>query len=167
MAELVVGENSYISLDEANSLVENNYISFSDEYKFWSSLSDNDKAVMVLNATNLITDDTFLWKGVRADSEQNLVFPRKLENDDIIEFSDKMKIGLIELVMRMNATNFNKFGQLIKNGISSFSDGAGMSVKFVDNIVNKISGKNSVDRIPVDIFNKYFIEYTWLVFYGG
>lgn len=167
MAELVVGENSYISLDEANSLVENNYTSFSDEYKFWSSLSDNDKTVLVLNGTNLISDDTFLWKGVRVDSEQSLVFPRKLENGDIIGFSDKMKIGLIELVMRMNATNFSKFAKLIHNGISSFSDGAGMSVKFVDNIVNKISGKNSVDRIPVDIFNKYFIEYTWLVFYGG
>lgn len=167
MAELVVGENSYISLDEANSLVENNYTSFSDEYKFWSSLSDNDKTVLVLNGTNLISDDTFLWKGVRADSEQNLVFPRKLENGDIIGFSDEMKIGLIELVMRMNAMNFNKFGQLLMHGISSFSDGAGMSIKFVDNIVNKISGKNSVDRIPVDIFNKYFIEYTWLVFYGG
>ena len=123
--------------------------------------------MLVLNGTNLISDDTFLWKGVRVDSEQSLVFPRKLENGDIIGFSDKMKIGLIELVMRMNATNFSKFAKLIHNGISSFSDGAGMSVKFVDNIVNKISGKNSVDRIPVDIFNKYFIEYTWLVFYGG
>lgn len=121
MAELIKNENSYVSLEEANALVENSYISSSDEYKWWNTLSDSDKAVLVLNSTRMLNNDVLCgWRGARLDEVQSLSFPRKLKNGTIVEWTSAMSGGLIELLFEVNKSSYSEYGRLRKEGIASY-----------------------------------------------
>lgn len=161
MASVVVGVNSFISLEEANNIIGDNYISTSDTAVWWSGLSDSDKAVCLISATNIINSEQWFWIGKRVDENQSLVFPRlDVENNKEYNINDTFKLGIIKLMIKNNEASLNDMYKLIKTGITSFSDGGGMSVKFGDDIVKKSSLKSSSDVIPDDIFRTYFIEYS-------
>lgn len=161
MASVVVGVNSFISLEEANNIIGDNYISTSDTAVWWSGLSDSDKAVCLISATNIINSEQWFWIGKRVDENQSLVFPRlDVENNKEYDINDTFKLGIIKLMINNNETSLNDMYKLIKSGITSFSDGGGMSVKFGDDVVKKSSLKSSSDVIPDDIFRTYFIEYS-------
>lgn len=164
MADLIVGKNSFISLDESNDIMSSNFLSSSDERVWWDGLTDDDKAVVVLKAVNMLNNDKWFWLGQKIDTEQTLVFPRKLKNGDIIDIDFDFKIGLIKLIINQNQSQFNKYDELISKGVASFSDGGGMSLKFCDSVVNKKVNETSSDMIPDDIFKSYFIKYTHLSF---
>ena len=163
MNSLVVGKNSFIGLEEADEIIKNTYTSFDTEYKFWTELSDEDKTVLMIRGTRLLNSDRFLWKGQRVDKNQSLVFPRKLNNGRIIEFNSNMKVGLLELIIKLEISKTNDLSVLKSSGITSYSDGAGMSIKFDNSISSKsIDGFNG-SGIPLNIFNTYFKLYTMIV----
>ena len=162
MAELIVGVNSYMTLEEVNSLVNGIYVSSDDCKVWWDGLNDSDKGVVVSRATSYINDDDQMgWIGERVDNSQNLSFPRVLNNNDTINFDTNMKMGLIELMMYLNNNKMSETASMISNGISSFSDGGGMSIKFNDNAATVVnSGFNSYSSIMKRYFGKYSM-YIW------
>ena len=162
MAELIVGENSFICLDEANEIVNNNYTSFDSEYKFWTELNDSDKQVLLMQGTNLLNSDRFIWIGQRVKIDQPLVFPRKLRSGRIVEFGLDMKIGLVELVIKRQIAKSSDLDILKLSGVTSFSDGGGMSVKFDSTSESKNCGNFIGSEIPLGVFNTYFKRYTML-----
>lgn len=163
MAELIVGQNSFICLDEANEIVNNNYTSFDNEYKFWTELSDDDKRVLLIRGTSLLNSERFVWKGQRVKIDQPLTFPRKLRNGRIIEFGSDMKIGLLELIIKKQIAKSNELDILKLSGVTSFSDGGGMSVRFDSTSDSKNGGDFIGSDIPLSVFNTYFKMYTMLV----
>lgn len=162
MAELIVGVNSYMTLEEVNSLVNGIYVSTDDCKVWWDGLNDSDKGVVVSRATSYINDDDQMgWIGERVDNSQNLSFPRVLNNNDTINFDTNMKMGLIELMMYLNSNKMSETASMISQGIDSFSDGGGMSVKFNANAKDVItSGFNSYSSIMKRYFEKYSM-YIW------
>lgn len=162
MAELILGENSFVSLDEANEIVNNNYTSFDSEYKFWTELNDSDKQVLLMQGTNLLNSDRFIWIGQRVKIDQPLVFPRKLRSGRIVEFGLDMKIGLVELVIKRQIAKSSDLDILKLSGVTSFSDGGGMSVKFDSTSESKNGGDFIGSEIPLGVFNTYFKRYTML-----
>lgn len=163
MAQLVVGENSFISLSEANDIMSDNYMSTSKELTWWNGLSDSDKSVVVLSATNKLNNETLMWIGQRVDDNQSLAFPR-LDKRNGIEYDidSTFKLGIMELVINDNKALFNEFDKLKVSGVTSFADGGGMSIKFSENSVNKNVVENSNIGIPNNIFRTYFIKYSYL-----
>ena len=163
MASAVVGVNSFISVAEADEIMSDNYMSMSDEMAWWNGLSESDKAVVLIAATNKLNNEQLMWIGQRVDDNQSLSFPRlDVRNGIEYDIDSTFKLGILKLVINDNSAYFNDMSKLVKSGITSFSDGGGMSVKFSDDIVSKNSLKNSNIGIPNDIFRTYFIKYSYL-----
>ena len=71
---LEVGVNSYVTLEEANQIVADTFISTNELAIAWGNLSDNDKSA-VLNKSRQSIDNLKL-DGRRATTSQRLEFPR-------------------------------------------------------------------------------------------
>ena len=69
---ITVNSNSYVTLEEANSILELVFDSAE-----WSALTDEQKKVCLINATNKI--NMLFVKGEKLDSSQELIFPRDWE----------------------------------------------------------------------------------------
>ena len=73
---IVVNENSYISIADADTYMTNNYISTSTEYTTWNALTDANKEIYLKRATKRI--DRQIIRGAKALDTQTLEFPRAL-----------------------------------------------------------------------------------------
>lgn len=70
---LLVGENSFISLDEANEYISTHFVS-DDEYRTkWEGLSDEDKEVWLIRSTQALNNLKYMG---RKKGVQKLEFPR-------------------------------------------------------------------------------------------
>ena len=74
---ITVNTDTYISLEDADTYVEENYVSTSTEYTTWSALSNSDKEIYLKNSTKKI--DRGIYRGIKAVSTQTLEFPRALK----------------------------------------------------------------------------------------
>ena len=144
---LVVGENTYISLADAEAYFATRYNS-----ALWDAQDDPTKEVLLQSATRS-TDLYCVWSGEKTDEDQLLEFPRDDETeiptsietacceialamvaaDDVINSSDpslkKMKADVIEFtfVDKFTSTNdlYNDFvGRLLSPYCSAASSGA-------------------------------------------
>lgn len=163
MAQLVVGVNSFISLEEANNIIGDNYISTSDTAVWWSGLSDTDKAVCLISTTNIINSEQWFWIGKRVDENQSLVFPRlDVKNNKEYDINDTFKLGIIKLMINNNETSIDEYAKLISAGVTSYKI-KDCSVSFdVGTLANKKLGGFNKVGIPDDIFRTYFINYSHL-----
>lgn len=70
MADLIVGENSYVSVAEADTFFSN-YL-YSDT---WEATDEETKKKALITATSML-DINFIWWGIKTDPDQTLDFPR-------------------------------------------------------------------------------------------
>lgn len=160
---------SYMTVEQADSLVSELFISSDNEYKVWNALEQNDKQVLLNRASSkLIGENHFLWHGKKVDSTQELDFPR-LYKGKVIEFDKLMMIGLLNMLLREEIDKSSEYSDVRKEGIKKFSDGGGMSIEFSDNVItsatsgNSNSGLGGVNGVPYDIFKQYFIDKSFIV----
>ena len=71
---LVVGENSYVTLEEAEQIMGSSFISTDTAYQKWQTLPDSDKEVILMNSCRDINNLKF--EGRRRNVGQKLEFPR-------------------------------------------------------------------------------------------
>ena len=154
--EIVVGQNSYFSVAEADELIQ--YLPFNDSCrKLWESLDDeNKKTSIILSSTFLYDNDSMEYIGIKKDKEQNLQFPR-IYKDNEIDCPFYVKLGLLILGLSDISSNDSEEESLRKAGIKSFADGSGAKMEFIENFKN--THKNSIG-IDKDIWKKYFSEYS-------
>ena len=154
--ELIVGQNSYMTVAEADELIQ--YLPFNDSCrKLWESLDDeNKKTSIILSSTFLYDTDSMEYIGVKKDKEQNLQFPR-IYNDNEIECPFDIKLGLLVIGLLDISNNDSEEESLRKSGVKSFADGSGAKIDFVENF--KTTHENSVG-IDKDIWKRYFEKYS-------
>ena len=154
--EIVVGQNSYMTVAEADELIQ--YLPFNDSCrKLWESLDDeNKKTSIILSSTFLYDTDSMEYIGVKKDKEQSLQFPR-IHNDNEIDCPFYVKLGLLILGLLDISSNDSEEESLRKAGIKSFADGSGAKMEFVENF--KTTHVNSVG-IDKDIWKNYFEKYS-------
>lgn len=75
---LVVGTDSYVSLEEANVIASRSMMNSDKAYEKWLSLSDSDKEVLLRNSCRDI--NTLKFDGRRKNLSQILEFPREAYN---------------------------------------------------------------------------------------
>lgn len=164
MSQLVVGENSFISVAEADNIISDTYISISDERKFWDGLSTEDKSTLLIDATSKLNNEHWMWIGVPLNSDQSLVFPRQdNENYDTINIDNAFKRGLCELALFKCSTLMSENNKMLSAGITSYKI-KDCSVSFDSDAIKEFSSKNDTDDVPYAIFDKYFIHLTYLNF---
>lgn len=75
--DLKVGINSYVSLEEANTYIQEHYPDFSPEYTSWfnSGISEDNKKALLISSTSNI-DNLLRFRGRKCNVSQALQFPR-------------------------------------------------------------------------------------------
>lgn len=75
---IVIGENSYCAVKEADEYISGRYVASSEEYMTWMSLSNADKEVYMIRSTDALNTLRYIGRKVR--SKQTLSFPRTQYN---------------------------------------------------------------------------------------
>ncbi len=120
---LIVGTNSYVSLEDANTYFNERLYA-----EAWTSETDDDKkARALITATRKI--DRLIIKGVKADSDQTLQFPRSIYSEDTklwveeSEVSQSVKDAVCEEALAL-LKGIPKRVELQAQGVKSFSLGS-------------------------------------------
>lgn len=145
--ELTVGTNSYMSLEEADAIVENELLDTSNEYRDWNSLSENNKTKLIIKGTRTI--DSIPFRGVKYNISKvgELQWPR-LINNELVECPPEIKVALIRQVLRDYTNSSRQETQLQEMGVKSYSINKA-SISFGD--------KNST-KLDNGIYNDIYFE---------
>lgn len=157
--ELIIGVNSYMTIEQADNLVHMMYKSNSDEVKYWDALSDHDKAVDIINNTELFENNTFCWHGRKADVHQNMMWPRVLCDGSVIDFPLIMMKGIIANIMFNAEKQWNESAKLMDDGVKDYKI-KDASVSFFENSSNNKYNSLSNSDISKRVFITYFSEYS-------
>lgn len=113
---------SWVSLEEAEVIISNNFLSDDELLTKWQSLSNNDKEVLLRNSARAITD-AYKFVGRKAKAGQYLAFPRVL---------DVLPVGLAYTIYT---------SQYYDNGISgSYDIGEGLEEAALAQVINAVYG---------------------------
>ncbi len=153
--ELVVGQNSYMTVAEADEIIASRFISTSNERKLWNSLleEEEDKSILIITTTEKYDNNTMLYKGIKRDVEQALQFPRVIEGK-IVECPETIKVGLIMQCIKDLVADSSEEESLKNMGVKSFADGSGARIEFSDT-----STSNALN-IDNKIWKQYFSEWS-------
>ena len=144
---LTVGVNSYMSLEEADAIIENELLDSDEEYTLWNSLSDKNKEKLIVRGTRTV--DAIPFRGVKYNISKvgELQWPR-LINNELIECPPEVKIALIRQVLREYKNSSKQETQLQEMGVKSYSINKA-SISFGD--------KNST-KLDNGIYNDIYFE---------
>ena len=106
---LEVGTNTYVTLEEANSILEAVF-----DNQEWQSLTEEQKKICLVNAANKI--NLLTVKGDCLDSSQKLIFPRNWETT----VSDKVKMAQCYEALEICRYNYKREREM-NSGIVSRS----------------------------------------------
>lgn len=150
---IVVGQNSYMTVAEADLIVSSRFMSISKERKLWDSLSEEDKDILIVSTTEKYDNNTMMYKGVKKDTEQALQFPRVINNKEV-ECPEAIKAGLIMQCIKDLIADSSEEESLKNMGVKSFADGSGARIEFSD------TSTSNVINIDNKIWKQYFSDWS-------
>lgn len=128
---LMVGYDSYVTLEEANRIISENFTSSSQQRTKWNSMSDEDKECTLRNSCRAI--DSLDLAGRKSSSAQTLQFPRvqdrpvgygyrlfisQFEDNGLIEpDADNGGIGKVKIAQAINAA----YGAVYEDTVSAYN----------------------------------------------
>lgn len=122
---LVVGTNSYITVDEADQLITENYLSTDPLRVAWEALATGDKEVLLRRAAAQI--DRLPFTGRVADVNQKMAFPRKAVFNDSPEIPEEVKsaqaLQSVYYLDDANVTLATTRAELQRAGVTSYKLG--------------------------------------------
>ena len=149
--EFEIGINTYITLEEANSIIEDEFDTDSKEYTLWNELDDKGKKRLILKATRI--SEKLVYLGYRYDTCQTMAWPRNI-NFKKYEIPYEVKLGIIKQGLKDAIDKSTKEYKLKEHGIKRYAVN-GASVEFVDNVKD---GKIS-NGIYEDILYECFVRW--------
>ena len=124
----------------------------------WESLSEKDKKSLIISVTSDFDNDSLLYKGYKLEYNQQLQYPRSMNNGLIVGCPYSIKKGLLMQGLAEIVNSDDEEMQLIEKGVTSYKiKDASISLN-ADNIKNN---KNEVG-IYDDIWKKYFSNYSMI-----
>lgn len=117
MSTLVVGTNSYVTREEADTYIKTFYLSSDAVRVSWESLSPEDQEALL--ARSLLFIEMLPYVGFKSDPEQVLSFPRSGQKE-VPE--DVKRAQIIEAVSDFDEDTV-KYRSIRQNGIRSFTIG--------------------------------------------
>lgn len=160
---IVIGTNAYADINEYDNLINTRFMSNNPIRKYWEALSNSDKESLIIGSTLKYDNETMLYKGVKQSSEQSLQFPRIINNSDILECPDNIKLGIILQGCNDSMIEGTTEGEMLANGVKSFADGTGARIEFMDSSSSKGSAVRTNSGIMRDIWIHYFAQYSLMV----
>ena len=133
---LEVGTNAYVTLEEANIILEAVF-----DNQEWQSLTDEQKKVCLVNATNRI--NILAVKGEKLNSSQELLFPRNWENS----VSDKVKMAQCYEALEICRYNYKREREMNSGIVSRSMDNVSVSYAKQANRQRGLYSKDSFDLL--------------------
>jgi hypothetical protein len=152
---LVVGQNSYVTVAEADEIIASRFMSISNERKLWNSLSEEDKSILIVTTTEKYDNNSMLYKGIKKDVKQVLQFPRII-NSKLVDCPEVIKVGLIMQCIKDLIADSSEEESLKNIGVKSFADGSGARIEFSDKATS-----NSLN-IDNKIWKQYFSAWSMI-----
>lgn len=150
-----IGVNSYMTFDEADSIVYSEYLPDEEERKLWDSLDAESKATLIIRGTRLI--DSMHFIGVPITSWQKLSWPRRVWGSEV-ECPDDVKIALIKNILQEKKYSRTKEQQLQDLGVSTYKV-KDASISFGTNGV--LSGNAKIEGIYSNLYNTYLQNWVF------
>lgn len=146
--ELTVGVNSYMDLDEAKALLDEELFSDDEELLLWNTLGDDDKTKLIIKGTRLI--DKLPFRGVRNTLYKTdvLSWPRII-NYELVECPRDVKLGLLRQTLKDKINRSKHESKLIEMGVTSYKVSEA-SISFGDKNISKLS-----NGIYTEIYDEY------------
>lgn len=152
--ELTVGENSYMSLEEAEELIGSELLDTDEEYITWVGLIDDNKIKLIVRGTRLVDQLPFLGCKAELNNRQMLHWPRLINNVKV-ECPSDIKLALLKQVLRDYKTKDKHETKLQEMGVKSYS-------------INKASisfGDKNTTKLENGVYNDIYYELLrkWMV----
>lgn len=116
---LSIGRDSFVTLEEANSIINELYLDDEEEKVIWSKLSDSNKEVLLRRGT--IALNKFNYIGHRDVNSNPLKFPRYINGVNVIPYDIKKATVIQSLYSQV--VKGSEYHRLRKNGVSSMTVG--------------------------------------------
>lgn len=150
-----VGDNSFVSIAEADEIVAELYFEDDEEARVWMSLNDSNKERLLKYASAKIDKALFIGRKY-VESGTKLSFPRMIEGDIVDTPLDVKQAVMVYGLKRMVAKDTqDEYSKLKDNGVKSYQI-EGASVTFGEN-----SGREKVRGIPRDIIDDFLIDWIY------
>jgi len=150
--ELIVGENTYMTLAEAETLMIDEFTSDSPELAEWKLLSESDKKIAIRRGTSIVDKLIFLGRKVNPDSDLN--FPRYIHGNEY-EAPKAIKIAILTQSLRDLYMNKKQEMQLQAMGVKEYSV-AGAGIKF-----DSKSTYKQKNGIYTSIYEDYLVKWIY------
>lgn len=116
---LKIGYNSFVTLEEAQSIVEEELYSDSLEYILWSRLNESDREKICKQGA--LDINTLEFIGRRDVSKYKLKFPRIIHGEEVIP--EEIKIASVLNGLMTKVTKDGDHYKLIRDGVESMTVG--------------------------------------------
>lgn len=161
--ELIVGQNCYTTVQEANQLINDRFPTSSKENQVWNALDENDKAITIFRFTELIDKPSTWFIGKKVDIEQVMEWPR-ITYKGLEECPTDIKLAIILQGirdLRENESDNDDYRKMRDNGIKTYKI-KDASVELFDKSdkESSIYHKDVETGIYTDIFNQYIKDYV-------
>lgn len=143
--------DKFVSVDEADELVDNLYLPDSAECREWGMLGVEQKSIILGRATAKI--DKLMFKGVKAEKTA-LSFPRIL-NGVRVEIPFEIKIATVMQALRSYIESKTEYVKMQELGVKSYSV-EGASISF-----NAGSKTKNRDGIYTEVFEDYLRKWCY------
>lgn len=162
--ELIIGQNCYFDVAEANQMISDNFLPSKVEYIEWNKLTNEQKNVIIYRNTQLFENIYMFYCGCKVYNSQPMEWPRNI-NQVTVECPDIVKLGIllngIKTLIRDNSDGESEYNKLINMGVEEFKDSSGALIKFRSD-AKEISNFETIagyDDVYKDIVDKYFYKY--------
>ena len=146
--KLIVGENSYVTISEADKIITNYLTSDDSLLSTYENLDDEDKSVILYKSC--LDMQKLLYRGLKQNNNQTLAFPR------VNRLGYKSNDDMVKLAQVVNSLSFintgstsSQLNELSNNGVSNFKLGS-FSVSFNGNTGISRSASGKVENILVE-----------------
>lgn len=157
--EFVVGKNTYISVDEADSIINEVYFEDEDEYKIWQALDEAGKQRLILRGTKLIDRLPFL--GIQYPGYQSMRWPRLIQYQ-YVDCPHDVKIAIIKQALKEKIHHATEEHRLQDLGVKSYSiKGASISFGSSSGSGNGTTGVKLSNGVYSEIFNEYLVRWCY------
>lgn len=146
--KLVVNENTYVTVSEADKIVSNYLTSDSEILSLYDNLDDDDKTVILYRSC--LDMQKLKYRGIKQEPEQKLAFPRinrlgYKSDDDMVKLAQVINsLSFID----GGSTNTTQLNMLSANNVTNFKLGS-FSVTLSSGLSTK-SNSGAVESILQD-----------------
>ena len=146
-----LGVNTYMTVEEADSIINDEFDSTEEEYVLWNSLDEKGKQRIILKGTRAISG--LVWRGLQYHGYQQMAWPRLIQYR-YVECPYEVKAGILAQALKDSIANTKQETKLQELGVRTYSI-KGASISFTDNINQNKLSNGVFDTVYREYFEKW------------